>query len=123
MTAHHPPLIAVIDDDASLRRAIVSLLRSEGYGAEGYSSAETFLDATETHPDCVISDIHMPGLSGLDLKAALDRRGLAVPVILITARTEPALIDRADACGAAGLLLKPFEADTLISCLDRTLVA
>ena len=118
------PLIAVIDDDASLRRALVSLLRSEGYGAEGYGSAEAFLAAgDETGPRCIISDIHMPGLSGIDLKAALDQRGPSVPVILITARTEPALLDRADACGAAALLVKPFEAEILIASLDRALAA
>ena len=116
------PLISVIDDDASLRRAIVSLVRSLGYTAHGFASAEEFLDAKEeVQSNCIITDIQMPGMSGIELKEALDKRGLVTPVIMITARTEPPLLARALSSGAAGLLRKPFEADAFVQCLEKAL--
>jgi FixJ family two-component response regulator len=116
------PIISVIDDDASLRRAIVALVRSLGHIAHGFASAEEFLDAeADTRSDCIITDIQMPGMSGIDLKEALDRRGLQTPVIMITARTEAPLLARAMSSGAAGLLRKPFEAEAFVQCLEQAL--
>lgn len=69
--------------------------------------------------DCVITDIHMPGISGFDLKRLLVARGSATPVIMVTARAEPGLEVKAAASGAVCLLRKPFETDALIACLDR----
>jgi FixJ family two-component response regulator len=113
-------LISVIDDDASLRRAIVSLVRSLGYDASGHASAEDFLATDECdRSKCIITDIQMPGMSGIDLKRILDIRHSRVPVIMITARTEEALLERARASGAAYLLRKPFEADVFAECLER----
>ena len=118
------PLIAVIDDDEPFRTALVESLGSLAYGVRGFASAEEFLAASaQGSCDCIITDIHMPGMSGLDLKRLLTARDWRVPVIMITARGEPALEARAAATGAVGLLRKPFEADALIGCLERALQA
>jgi FixJ family two-component response regulator len=116
------PLIAVIDDDESFRIALVESLCSLGYGAQGFASAEEFIacDGEELR-DCVITDIHMPGMSGFDLRRFLTARGSKIPLIMITARAEPDLEAKAAASGAVGLLRKPFEADALIGCLQRAL--
>ena len=116
------PLIAVIDDDEPFRTALVESLCSLGYRARGFSSAEEFFAASgESSCDCVITDIHMPGMSGLDLQRLLMARDLRVPVIMITARAEPGLEARAAASGAVCLLRKPFGADALIGCLEKVL--
>jgi FixJ family two-component response regulator len=116
------PLISVIDDDESLRLALVGLIRSLGFQAHGHATAEAFLESGDIgETRCVITDIQMPGMSGIDLKHLLDSRAAAVPVIMITARTEAALIERARRSGALCLLCKPFETDDLIAWLDRAL--
>lgn len=108
------PLIAVIDDDEPSRTAIQEALSVLGYFARGFASADEFLVAgDEGSYDCIITDIHMPGISGFDLKRLLTARSIAVPVIMITARTEPGLEVRAAECGALCLLRKPFEIETL----------
>jgi FixJ family two-component response regulator len=114
--------IAVIDDDEPFRTALLESLRSLGYGARGFASAEEFVAADgDDDCDCVITDIHMPGMSGLDLKQLLAVRDCRVPVIMITARAEPRLDVRVAASGAVCLLRKPFEASALIGCLERAL--
>jgi len=117
-------LIAVIDDDESFRVALVDSLSSLGYSARGFASAEGFIagGGTETY-DCVITDIHMPGMSGFDLLRQLLAHHSSVPVIMITAHAEPGLDARAAAIGAVCLLRKPFEADALTHCLERALKA
>lgn len=117
-------LISIIDDDASLRTALVGLVRSLGYRASGFASAEAFLAAGEApHSACVVTDIQMPGLSGIDLKHKLVADGCAAPVIMITARTEADLHERARASGAHCVLKKPFAPDALIDCLERALAS
>ncbi len=116
------PLIAVIDDDEPFRTALVDSLCSLGYRARGFASAEEFFAASgESSCNCVITDIHMPGMSGLDLQRLLMARDLRVPVIMITARGEPGLEAKAAASGAVCLLRKPFGADALIGCLEKAL--
>jgi FixJ family two-component response regulator len=115
-------LIAVIDDDETFRGALVDSLCSLGYRTRGFASAEEFVAAGgETSCDCVITDIHMPGMSGLDLKRLLTAHDCKVPVIMITARAEPRLEAKAVASGAICLLKKPFEANALIACLEAAL--
>ncbi|MEC9343687.1 MAG: response regulator [Pseudomonadota bacterium] len=113
-------LIAIIDDDSSFRVAIEGLVRSLGHRALCFSSAEDFLNSSK-RPDCIVTDIQMPGLSGIELKQELDSRGDTVPVIITTARTEPALIAKARQSGAHCVLQKPFESETFIKCLDGAL--
>ena len=115
-------VIAVIDDDEPFRTALVDSLSSLGYGARGFSSAEQFIkEDAQTLCDCIITDIHMPGMSGLDLKRKLAAEDSRVPVIMITARAGHKLEERALASGAVCLLRKPFESKALITCLERAL--
>jgi FixJ family two-component response regulator len=117
-------VIAVIDDDGSFRAALLELLNSLEYVAHGFASAEAFIGYHGSESvDCIITDIHMPGMSGLDLMRRLQSRNSKIPVIMITARTEPGLKARVSAGGAFCLLGKPFEADALIACLDKALAA
>jgi FixJ family two-component response regulator len=114
--------IALIDDDESFRTAQVESIESFGYSVRGFASAEEFVATdADVSCDCVITDIHMPGMSGLDLKRLLAARRCQVPVIMITARAEPRLIAEVEAIGAICLLRKPFEPQALIDCLEKAL--
>ena len=115
-------LISIVDDDESLCAAVSGLLRSYGYETRSFASAEAFL-ASDGVVDsrCVITDIHMPGMSGIELKQALVARQCEVPVIMITARKDPGVESRALASGAVCLLKKPFECDALMECVSRAL--
>jgi FixJ family two-component response regulator len=111
--------IAVIDDDESFRVALVESLSSLGYGSSGYASAEEYVRTIDENSiDCVVSDIHMPGMSGLDLVKGRAARGSTTPVVLITARSDANLEAKAAAAGTACLLRKPFEIDDLIKCIE-----
>jgi FixJ family two-component response regulator len=112
--------IAVIDDDESFRVAIVESLSSLGYGVDGYASAEEYIGAIEDKSfNCIVTDIHMPGMSGLDLMESLTARRSTTPVILITARLDTNLEAKAAAARAACLLRKPFEINDLIKCIEE----
>ncbi|PRD43220.1 response regulator [Phyllobacterium phragmitis] len=115
-------MISIIDDDLSLQSALVRLVRSLGYSARGFASAEEFLE-TGFMPksSCVITDIHMPGMSGIDLMRVLEKRGSCIPVILITARTETVLEENAVASGAHCFLRKPIDTEVLSVCIERAL--
>ena len=114
--------VAVIDDDDSFRTALIESLDSLAYHTLGYASADEFVAAAgETLCDCVVTDIHMPGTSGIDLKLLLSARGSTTPVIMITGRSDPDLEARALASGAVCLLRKPFESAELEHCLDLAL--
>ncbi|WP_430396828.1 response regulator transcription factor [Ferrovibrio sp.] len=116
------PQIAIVDDDDSMRQALVALIRSFGFAASAYGSAEEFLAAPALQQaDCLVTDIHMPGLSGIELKRKLTERGIALPVIMITARAEAGLEEKAMASGALFVLRKPFEADVLVNCIEQAL--
>lgn len=114
--------IAVIDDDASLRTALSGLLRSFGHTVCAFTSAEEFLESDgRARARCIITDIHMPGMSGIDLFKRLSADGSNTPVILITGRAEPSLLARAEASGAACVLKKPFDADRLMTCVENAI--
>jgi FixJ family two-component response regulator len=116
------PLISIIDDDDSMRSAVVALIRSAGYDARGFASAEEFLGCgTVESFACIITDIQMPGMSGIALQQHLTATKVSTPVIMITARHEPGLEEAARASGAVCFLHKPFEADTLIACIEKAL--
>jgi FixJ family two-component response regulator len=109
-------VISVIDDDASVRAATDNLLSSHGYLVQTFASAEEFLQSTQLHASsCVIADVQMPGMSGLDLLTHLRARGYNAPFILITAFPEDSVRARALRAGAIGFLAKPFAAPDLIN--------
>jgi len=117
-------LISIVDDDDSMRDALVGLFRSLGYDARGFASAEEFLACSDLERfSCTITDIQMPGMNGFELKRQLDQRLGKLPVIMITARTEVGLEEKAISIGAACFLRKPFETETLVNCLERVLRA
>jgi FixJ family two-component response regulator len=118
------PSVAVIDDDDPFRTALVESLCSFGYRVRGFASAEEFIAADgQSSCDCVITDIQMPGMSGLDLKRHLTTSGCKVPVIMITARPEEGLEAKVAASGAACLLRKPFGSDDLIGWLKKLVIS
>lgn len=122
LLVHSDPHIAVIDDDESLRLALRGLIRSYGFTVSDHGSAEDFLGSPYVQDTaCVVTDIQMPGMSGIDLKQHLSSIKVKVPVIMITARDEAQLLDRARASGAHCLLRKPFEANELLSCIESAL--
>jgi FixJ family two-component response regulator len=112
-----PQWVAVIDDDASLRRAIVRLLRSLDLDARGFGSAEEFLDgAGGSEPACAVVDLYLgPGLNGYELKERLERDGRAVPIVFMTAQAELPVRMQTDEAAVATCLRKPFTKDALIA--------
>ena len=115
-------VISVIDDDASVRTATDNLLRSLGYAVRTFVSAEEFLGSARLNDtSCVIADVQMPGMSGVDLQARLLTRGYRVPFIFMTAFPEETIRARALKAGAICFLTKPFDRLTLIGCLDTAL--
>jgi FixJ family two-component response regulator len=105
-----------------MRGAVVALVRSAGYDTHGLGSAEEFLGCGIAQScSCIITDIQMPGMTGIELKEHLTASQISIPVIMITARHDPGLEEKAIASGAAGFLRKPFDADALIRCLESAL--
>ena len=115
-------MISIVDDDASVREAMSGLVRSLGFDAATFSSAEDFLQSDQlARTLCLITDVQMPGLSGVELQSHLISRGRAIPIIFITAFPEERIEARVREAGAIGFLSKPFDDETLIECLDRAL--
>lgn len=113
---------AIVDDDSSFRVALLSLVRSLGHDATGFDSAEAFLaSGLADRVDCIISDIQMPGITGIELKRQLVASGITTPVVLITGRTEDRFRPEAEAIGAACFMRKPFDSQELIDCVGRVL--
>lgn len=122
--ASPPPLVAVVDDDQAVREALPDLLREFGFATRAFASAEELLAFDDLGGcSCLILDIAMPGMTGLDLQRELRRRGHGVPVIFITAQTDEAIRVRAAEEGATGVLLKPFGDAALLSALNAALGA
>jgi FixJ family two-component response regulator len=116
------PLIHVVDDDESLRTAVLRLLDAAGYEAIGYASTGDFLlDPPPDRPGCVVLDVRMPGPSGLDLQAALQRQGVTLPVVFLTGYADVASTLQAMKAGAVDFLAKPVDRDTLFDALRRAL--
>jgi FixJ family two-component response regulator len=117
-----PPLIAIVDDDGSMLRALSRLLTSAGYAAETYASAEEFLRAgLRPGVSCLVLDVQMPGITGLDLLVRLASSGVTLPVIIITAYADGQTCLQALQAGAAAFLYKPFEAPVFLDAIRRAL--
>jgi FixJ family two-component response regulator len=115
-------LISIIDDDRSVREAIQGLIRSLGYATAAFGSAEEYLDSGRIRDTaCIITDLQMPGLSGIDLQRRLSADGHQTPVIFVTAFPSDRLRQQALDAGAYGFLSKPFDENSLITCLDKAL--
>lgn len=119
----HNPLICVVDDDESIRAGTASLLRSAGYATESFGSAEEFLESGgQWRCKCVVADVQMPGMSGVELADKLGLDQPHMPVILMTARTEREILAGAAASSAVGLLRKPFTADQLLGLVQSAVL-
>jgi FixJ family two-component response regulator len=121
-TARHVHVIAIIDDDESVRVALHSLLRSLGFGAAIYASAEDFLGSPGVaETACLIADVRMPGMSGFDLQRGLQAEGFTLPTIFISALDEPSIRRRASCAGAVAFLRKPLGETPLLSAVCTAL--
>ena len=116
--------IAVVDDDESVRESLPDLLREFGYEAGGFSSAEEFLASDMLkQAECLVLDIAMPGMSGLDLQRELTRQGRKVPIVFITAHGDESVRLRIRVRGAVECLLKPFSDTALLEALQGVLTS
>lgn len=119
-----PTLIAIVDDDVSVCRALERLVRSIGFEGATFNSGEDLIAALSNpppfRPDCVVLDIHMPGLTGIEVQQRLAGRGL--PIVFITAQDDAGLRDRALRAGAAAVLRKPFDDRLFIETLYAALL-
>jgi FixJ family two-component response regulator len=116
------PLISIVDDETVVRGAIESLVRSLGFLACTFPSAEAFLQSRLMEETaCLISDVQLPGTNGVELQEHLADLGLDIPTIFITAYPDEEVRTRALNAGAIGFLHKPFDAQSLIQCIDNAL--
>jgi FixJ family two-component response regulator len=108
-------LVAIVEDDASMRKALVGLMKATGYPARSFASAEEFLrSGALLQTGCLILDIRMPGMSGLDLYAKLRAQHSRVPAVFITAHGDGKTREQALSAGAVGYLTKPFDDEALL---------
>ena len=116
------PAISIVDDDASVRAATARLLRSMGFSAHAFASAKEFLSSPQLRETaCLIADVEMPGMSGVELQAHLIATGHAIPTIFITAFPDERVRDRAMNAGAIDFLSKPFDESRLLECVEQAL--
>ena len=112
-------VIGIVDDDESVRDSISSLLRSAGYKTESFESAEAYLNSDRaSEPNCLLLDVRMPGLSGLQLQSELNHQKVSIPVIFITAHPDEQVRERALSEGAVAVLGTPFNDEVLLGAID-----
>jgi FixJ family two-component response regulator len=117
------PAISIVDDDASVRAATARLLRSMGFSAQTFASAKEFLSSAQLHETaCLIADVEMPGMSGVELQDHLIATGHTIPTIFITAFPDERVRDRALNAGAIDFLSKPFDESRLLECVEQALM-
>ena len=116
------PLISIVDDDQLVREAIRGLMKSMGFRVQVFSSAEEFLSSRDLRrTSCLIADMQMPKMSGLELHRHLSASGKPIPTILITAYIDDSVRERALSAGVTGYLYKPFKEDDLLACVSSAL--
>jgi FixJ family two-component response regulator len=114
--------IAVVDDDASVRKALARLLSISPFVPATFGSAQDFLDSLPgSVPDCLVLDLQMPEMTGLDLQEQLARIGIQIPTIIVTAHDESNLRQRCRLAGASAYLIKPLEAATLLNSINQAI--
>ena len=117
-------IVHIVDDDDAIRRALTMLARSAGYEARAYESGEAALAAlTADSAGCVVTDVRMPGISGLDLQSALRARGVELPVIVITGHGDVPMAVRALKQGASDFIEKPFDDEAFLSAIAQATTA
>ena len=120
----HVPVVSIVDDDASIRLATDRLVRSLGYAAHPFASAEEFLESPRlADTRCLILDVQMPGMSGVELQERLLTEGRQIPIIFVTAFPEERSRQRALRAGALCFLSKPLDAPTLIQYLNQAITS
>jgi two-component system, LuxR family, response regulator FixJ len=114
--------VYVVDDDRAVRDSLLLLLQLKGFTAEGFPSADAFLDAVRPdRPGCLVLDLRMPGIDGLELQALLNERGVAIPVIIVTAHGDVAAARAAFIAGAVDFLEKPVDEEVLFAAITASL--
>jgi len=119
MTSRNVPTVFVIDDDADLRAAIQGLLKSAGVRSESFETAEEFLDKKCDGPGCLVLDVSLPGVSGLDLQRSLADAGVRIPIIFITGHGDIPMTVKAIKSGAVEFLTKPFDDQELLNAIQQ----
>jgi FixJ family two-component response regulator len=115
-------LVAIVDDDESVRNAVQGLMKAAGWPAQVFASAEEFLNSGQHHnAGCLIADIRMPGMSGLELQARLNAEQCRLPTIFITAHGDTKMRMQAMRAGAVEFLAKPFDDEALLECIRAAL--
>ena len=117
------PIVHIIDDDAAVRESLEALLTVSGYSVETYNSAEDYLEWSEVTDGCVLLDVHMPGMNGLDLLRELTLRRRCSPVLILTASRDERLRDHALELGAVAFLTKPVTQARLLAALREAISA
>ena len=118
----NPPLISFVDDDDSIRESLGGLIRSVGFAVKAFASAEEFLTSDRLpDTDCLILDVRMPGMNGLELQRRLAASHMSIPVIFITAHGDEETRVRALNGGAVDYLLKPFSEEALLNAINTAL--
>ena len=113
------PHVAVVDDEESIRKALMRLMRSAGLSVETFGSGAEFLQSLETRlPSCVVLDLHMPDMNGFNVQAHLARKYAGLPVIIVTGHDFPKARERAMAGGASAFLRKPVHDGTLLDAIS-----
>ena len=113
------PLVAVVDDEESVRRALARMLGASQFDVDVFASGQEFLDSLRARlPDCLILDYQMPGLTGRDVQRQLTLAQSQVPIIVVTAHDQPALRERCLADGAVAYLAKPLQRERLVSLIN-----
>ena len=116
------PLISIVDDDDSLRDSLNNLIRSLGFRAQGFASAEEFLNSNQLHDtQCLIVDVRMPGMSGLELQRHLVAGHSQIPIVFITSHADDDAETRALQAGAVAFLYKPCREEMLLKAIDSAL--
>ena len=119
-----PPVVAVLDDEPQMRKALRRLLATHGFRVEAYENGNDFLAALASHPaDCLVLDLHMPELSGFDVLAAFESQHITTPVVVITGHDEPSTSDRVRRLGASAYLKKPMDESALLSAITLAIAA